>query len=281
MIRMSSRVVDRYLAAATEDMIKNEETEIKCPCRECKQKYLLNPFNGILKGHLLANGFMYGYTRWVFPDDEEVEEVHEQVNNNDDDEEAPEVVNDEEEAPKHVEDSTSESGEEAADTKSHSSTLCSAVRDPHLQEVITKDSTTTRGAAREKLKLKQLEKDLDTPVYEGFGSTPSRLKVTLDILKQKSKFGWSYISVNKYLKYLHEELLPKGNTIPANLEEAKKSRVLLIYPMLNTTPASMITSFIETSTQTTQFVQCARPTDTRKVRKLLDKWCGTFRSFTV
>ena len=118
MIRMSSRVVDRYLASATKDMIKNEETEIKCPCRKCKQKYLMNPFNGILKGHLLANGFMYGYTRWVFPDDdEEVEEVHELVNNNDDDndEEAPEV-HDEEEAPKHVEDSTSESGEEAADT---------------------------------------------------------------------------------------------------------------------------------------------------------------------
>ena len=71
MIRMSSRVVDRYLAAATEDMIKNEEIEIKCPCRKCKQKYLLNPFNGILKGHLLANGFMYGYTHWVFSEDDE------------------------------------------------------------------------------------------------------------------------------------------------------------------------------------------------------------------
>ena len=183
MIRMSSRVVDRYLAAATKDMIKNEETEIKCPCRKCKQKYLLNPFNGILKGHLLANGFMYGYTRWVFPDDdEEVEDGDEQVNNNHEEgqkggpnREATE--HDEEEAPKHVEDSMSESGEKAADTKSHSSTLCSAVRDPHLQEVITKDSTTTRGADREKLKLKQLQKDLDTPVYEGFGSAPSRLKV--------------------------------------------------------------------------------------------------------
>ena len=71
MIPMSSMVVARYLAAVMEDMIQNKEQEIRCPCRKCKQKYLLNPFDGTLKGHLLAYGFMYGYTRWVFPDDDE------------------------------------------------------------------------------------------------------------------------------------------------------------------------------------------------------------------
>jgi hypothetical protein len=46
------------------DMIQNNETDIRCLCRKCKQKCLMKPFDGHLKVHLLMSGFMYGYTRW-------------------------------------------------------------------------------------------------------------------------------------------------------------------------------------------------------------------------
>ena len=64
-IKMSESIVARYLKAAKADMIQNNRTEIRCPCRRCKLGSLIDPDSGELENHLLVRGFMVGYTRWI------------------------------------------------------------------------------------------------------------------------------------------------------------------------------------------------------------------------
>jgi hypothetical protein len=170
------------------------------------------------------NGFMDGYTQWVSEDDEDVDGyVDGKGNNNDEGRE--EGRN--EEAPRHDEEEVAGHGEEEADTGEDSDTqspltvLISIVRDPHVQELLLKKTTNARAAAREKLKLTQLEIDSSTPLYTGCGPEESRSKVTLDILQKKSKYKWNDASVEHHLKFFHN-LLPKGNMFPSSLDEAKK-----------------------------------------------------------
>jgi hypothetical protein len=43
MIIMSGRVVTKYLESAMEDMLRNKQKEIRCPCRKCNKKVLPGP----------------------------------------------------------------------------------------------------------------------------------------------------------------------------------------------------------------------------------------------
>src|SRR3954467_12252355 len=65
---MSEDIVARFLKCATADMIRNNKTEIRCPCRRCKLNWVINPDSGNLQSHLLRHGFMDGYTRWISDD---------------------------------------------------------------------------------------------------------------------------------------------------------------------------------------------------------------------
>ena len=70
------------MQSAVMDMHANNRTRIRCPCTRCKEGVLLDPFDrGRLKAHLLMNGFMDGYTRWISEDDDD-EDVHMAGNNN-------------------------------------------------------------------------------------------------------------------------------------------------------------------------------------------------------
>jgi hypothetical protein len=71
---MNEGRVARYMKAATHDMIRNNQTEIKCPCHKCKLKCYIDPYSGQLQSHLLYRGFMDGYTRWI--SDEDDDNVH-------------------------------------------------------------------------------------------------------------------------------------------------------------------------------------------------------------
>jgi hypothetical protein len=51
MIIMRGRIVTRYLKSATEDMLQNNHTEIRCLCRS---KKVLDPFSSCLKEHAHA-----------------------------------------------------------------------------------------------------------------------------------------------------------------------------------------------------------------------------------
>ena len=67
-IMMSESIVARYKEAAIADMIQNNRTEIRCPCRKCKLRNLLRPESRELEDHLLMNGFMPGHTQWIATD---------------------------------------------------------------------------------------------------------------------------------------------------------------------------------------------------------------------
>src|SRR5215216_1320586 len=61
------------------------------------------------------------------------------------------------------------------------------VRDPYVQELLLKQTSNARAAAREKAKIAQLEKDAVTPLYEGCRPGDTRLNVTLKAMEMKAK----------------------------------------------------------------------------------------------
>jgi hypothetical protein len=71
-MKVSGRMVERWLRSAMHDMHENNRKEILCPCQRCKGGVWLDPFKeGRLKAHLLMTGFMDGYTRWISEDDDD------------------------------------------------------------------------------------------------------------------------------------------------------------------------------------------------------------------
>ena len=177
--------MDRFLSSAKAEMIQKNETEIRCPCRRCKLKCLLDPNSQTIKGHLLTRGFMDGY-RWQ-GDEEDYEFVQggrATVSRN-----SAEVEREDEESPghdhdaghnHHVEDAGHDHEEDQDEGHDHHEdedaredgddgpSSMDWVQDPHLQELLlNQTSNNTRAAAREKAKLNQLEMDAVTPLYEG------------------------------------------------------------------------------------------------------------------
>ncbi|KAK1661257.1 hypothetical protein QYE76_049416 [Lolium multiflorum] len=86
------------------------------------------------------------------------------------------------------------------------------VQDPYLQELLLKQTSNARAAAREKAKMDQLEVDAVTPLYEGCRPEDTRLKVTLMALQMKVKHKMTDTSFNDNMSFWHERL-PKGNDI--------------------------------------------------------------------
>ena len=66
---MTEGIVARFLRSAMAEMIQNNKTEIRCLCRRCKLKSLMDPDSDTIKGHLLMRGFMDGY-RWQGDEDD-------------------------------------------------------------------------------------------------------------------------------------------------------------------------------------------------------------------
>ena len=61
------------------------------------------------------------------------------------------------------------------------------MQDPHIQELLLKQTDNARAAAREKAKMDQLELDAVTPLYEGCRPEDTHLKVMLMALEMKVK----------------------------------------------------------------------------------------------
>ena len=96
------------------------------------------------------------------------------------------------------------------------------LQDPHLQELLLNQaSNNARVAAREKVKLNQLEIDAVTPLYEGCNPEDTRLKVALMALEMKVKHKMTETCFDENMTFWQERL-PKGNTCPTSFNEAKK-----------------------------------------------------------
>src|SRR4051812_12976070 len=95
------------------------------------------------------------------------------------------------------------------------------VRDPHVQALLVKEALNARGAAREKAKLAQLEKDAITKLYEGCNDGDTRLNVTLGAMDMQAKNKWTDESFDDNMPFWHYRL-SKGNTCPTSIAKAKK-----------------------------------------------------------
>jgi hypothetical protein len=111
-------------------------------------------------------------------------------------------------------------GEDAASMGTQTR-LTSALQDPHVQELLLKETSNAKAAAREKAKLEQMEIDGKTPLFPGCQPEDTRLSVTLKALEMKAKSKWTDVSFNKNMRFW-QKCLPKGNTCPTNIEEANK-----------------------------------------------------------
>ena len=103
--KMIEGIVNRFLSSAKAEMIEKNETEIRCPCRRCKLKSLMDPDSDTIKGHLLVRGFMDVY-RWQGEEDD-YEVVHggrATVRNNGQQDNSAEGGREDEESPGHDQD---------------------------------------------------------------------------------------------------------------------------------------------------------------------------------
>ena len=248
MVRMMTEgIVNRFLRSAKAEMLQKNETEIRCPCRRCKLNSLIaDPDSGQVRDHLLLRGFMDGY-RWQ-GDEDDYEVVHGGRARNEEgqqdkyhrgkggreDEESPGHDHDGDAVHSHhVEDAGHDDEEDAGADDGHDHEDDDAggaddagpsmgwVQDPHIQELLLKQTDNARAAAREKAKMDQLELDAVTPLYEGCRPEDTRLKVTLMALEMKVKHKMTNACFDENMSFWHERL-PKGNKCPTSFEEAKK-----------------------------------------------------------
>ncbi|KAK1632145.1 hypothetical protein QYE76_006460 [Lolium multiflorum] len=226
MVRMMSEgVVARFLKAATAEMIRNNQKEIRCPCRRCKLTSLMDPKADMVRDHLLMRGFMDGY-RWE-GDEDDYEFVHGISTRNkeggdqdvedlghDQDVEDPGDDHDHNVGDPGPDDEEDQDGGHHDDHEDEDDGPSSMdwVQDPYLQELLLKQTSNARAAAREKAKMDQLEVDAVTPLYEGCRPEDTRLKVTLMALEMKVKHKMTDTSFNDNMSFWHERL-PKGNDI--------------------------------------------------------------------
>ncbi|KAK1668664.1 hypothetical protein QYE76_056823 [Lolium multiflorum] len=193
-------------------MVRNNMTLIRCPCRKCGLRQWIDPDSGQLEEHLLRRGFMLGFN------EEPAANVghEEEADIGREDEESPEhgVHHEEGEADEGDDDAGGDGG---GDAERKQTPLTSALRDPHVQELLLKDT----GNAKPEAKLAQMEVDGMTPLYPGCRPEDTRLSVTLECLEMKAEHKWTDSSFNDNMKSWHARL-PKDNTLPTSIDEAKK-----------------------------------------------------------
>jgi hypothetical protein len=106
---------------------------------------------------------------------------------------------DEEDAAHDKEEEEEEEEVENIEVEDRSTPLTAAMRDPHFQELLMNNiSTSARAGDRRKSKLAQLEIDSRTPLYDAPGREPeeNRLRVALDLLEMTARHGWSDSNVD-------------------------------------------------------------------------------------
>ena len=154
------------------------------------------------------------------------------------------------------------------------------MRDPHVQALLVKEAFNARGAAREKAKLAQLEKYVVMMLYEGCNDGDTCLNVTLGAMEMKAKHKWIDESFDDNMAFWHDRL-PKGNTCPTSIAEAKKVVCPLDLPHVkyHVCRNDCIIYRGEDAEKTTCPV-CG-VSRYKRGNKAPKKWYGTFRSLLV
>ena len=167
------------------------------------------------------------------------------------------------------------------ENRSTDTPLTLALRDPHLQEILLKETTNARAAAREKAKLAQMEVDGRTPLYPGCRPDDTRLSVTLKALEMKADHKWTDTSFNALMQFWHSRL-SKDNTLPTSIEEARKVVCPLDLPYVKYHACINDCALYQNEYKDRNTCRCAARDGTREgTRKFLEKWCVTFLSLPV
>ena len=62
---LSDITVARWMQCATNDMLRNNRTHMRCPCQRCELECVIEPDSRIFEKHLKRNGLMDGYIWWI------------------------------------------------------------------------------------------------------------------------------------------------------------------------------------------------------------------------
>src|SRR3954471_18844473 len=233
-LSMDSGRIARYKKDAKTDMIRQNRSQIRCPCRSCKLNSWMDPDSEQLEEHLPRRGFFEQAPPATGAREDggrgEDGEVHHDDGyaggeDHHDDEYAGGEDNPDKEDASGGEDDEAEDGGGGEDANTQTR-ITSALQDIHVQELLHKETSNAWAAAREKAKLEQMNKDGMTPLFPGCRPQDTRLQVTLDALEMKSNNKWTDVSFNETMEFWHDRL-PEGNTLPSSIEEAKK----IVYPL--------------------------------------------------
>jgi hypothetical protein len=194
---MSKGQVARYKERAVADMRMNKRTYIRCLCRTGKLGSLIDPDSTDLESHLLTRGFMPSYdseddedVNNGGPEDEGIHDDHHEGDGgsghdddyhegdggggHDDDHHEGDVVG-------------ADGGGEDAALIGTQTRLTSSLQDPQFLELLLKETSNAKAAAREKAKLEQMEIDGKTLLFLGCRPEDTRLSVTLKALEMKAE----------------------------------------------------------------------------------------------
>ena len=221
-IKMIGGRVGRYKEETKADMILNNRTQIRCPCQKCKLRAWIDPDSGLLEEHLLRRSFMREEGDAGGHHHHEEGDTGGHIHHEEGDANG-HIHHEEGDADGH---DHHEEGDDAGvdgggEDVNMETLLTSALRDPHVQELLLKETSNARAAAREKAKLAQMEIDGMTPLYPGCRPEDTRLNVTLKGLEMKAEHKWTDVSFNANMEFWHDRL-PQGNTLPRSIDEAKK-----------------------------------------------------------
>ncbi|KAJ9552407.1 hypothetical protein OSB04_016452 [Centaurea solstitialis] len=176
--------VDQFTEVAENNRLKNGESDIWCPCRDCRNicKY---SDHIIIKEHLIVCGFMEQYTCWVHHG-EDFDKCNYTLDQD---------CND-----------TNDHFELDNDSRDNLDEMLHDVED----DIADKDYN----------KFEQLFIDSEKPLYVGC-SKFTKLSAVLKLFNLKANNGWSDNSFTSLLEILYE-MFPEDNELPVLLYQAKK-----------------------------------------------------------
>ncbi|XP_071688567.1 uncharacterized protein [Rutidosis leptorrhynchoides] len=177
--------VDEFITVAETDQLEKGNTAISCPCKKCKNARWYADSTDI-KSHLIAHGFMRGYTCWSFHG-ESLADLNPSGSDNDTDNE----------------DDSYNSGNNVN-------------FDDMFDDLDMEDNVADKYHDR----LQQLFVDAEKPLYTGCMNF-SKLSAVIQLVNLKSNNGWSDTSFTSLLELLNK-LLPEGNELPVSTYQAKK-----------------------------------------------------------
>ena len=194
--------INKFVKQAVTHAEGEGETEIYCPCKDCKNQKLWRDA-AVIKSHLITKGFVEGYTRWTKHGENIV--IDAQVDSAEgDDHFGPSAA----QSPNIDEDMDVENNFDVEELLSH------------VEPQVLLRAGTTRGLDN----FAALQKASKDPLYEeskGCGKEFTLLRTVLELMKLKATHGWSDVSFTNLLEVL-SDVLPKPNLLPTSTYLAKK-----------------------------------------------------------